>query len=305
MTVEIKTKNTLFTLRYDGSAFDGHSMDADLLANAIAGFSDSLKEADKLINGEQSDLKVNVVAFQDGCFGTVFEIMQSGVNAKDVLEIMGYAAGALTGTGIATGLLDYLRELRNKTIKSVTVANNKATLLLKDGSEIETDPDTAKLLSNNKVREGLNNVFFEPLKQEGADSVTIGSPADGNNAAEMEELITISKEDAELFRKPATVLSADKTQWEEEKDVKFTKIHLTGSSGWAIELPDGTKTAAKMSDDAFLQRCEQSEQKFSRDDTFVVKLKVTRTIQPSGGTKLNHEVLKVLRHRASADRKIL
>ena len=172
MTVEIKAKNTLFTLRYDGSAFDGHSMDADLLAEAISGFSESLKEADKLINGEQSDLKVSVVAFQDGCFGTVFEIMQSGVNAKDVLEIMGYSAGAVAGSGGVAGILDYLRELRSQTIKSVTVVNNKATLLLKDGSQIETDPDTAKLLSNKKVREGLNNVFFEPLNQEGADSLT-------------------------------------------------------------------------------------------------------------------------------------
>ncbi len=298
-------KNTKFTLRYDGDLYDNHSIDATDLANAIAGFSETLKEADKLINGESSDLQINVVAFKDGCFGTVFEVLQNvAVSPKDVLQIMGFVTGGVAASAATAGVIDYVKELRNKTIRGVDIRGSKATIKLKDDETIEVDPDTAKILTSKVVRDGLSNVFFEPLKRSGATSVTLGTPGKGN-AANIKSIHTFSQEEAQLFKAPSRVTSSEKTIWEEDKEVKFTHIHLTGANGWAMELPDGEEVGVKMRDEAFLHRCQQNEQKFSREDTFVVKLKVTRSILPQGGTRLSYEVLRVIRHRADAGRKFL
>ena len=216
------TKTTRITLRYDGEIFDGHSMDAIQIADAIKGLATSLIQADKLINGEESTLGVEVVAFQDGCFGTVLDILQSDVSVNDVLTTMGFLTGVLAGKDVAQGMLGYVKRMSGRKIADTVRTGGTTKLTFTDNSTMEMPSNVAMLITDKTVRRGLDSVLHKPLMLDGADSVTIGLTVDGKNAAEMKEQVVVTNEEHISFKAPVQTVQTKKDESEETFDVYFT-----------------------------------------------------------------------------------
>jgi hypothetical protein len=298
-------KTTRITLRYDGEAFKAHSMDAIQIADAIKGIATSLIQADKLLNGEQSDLKVHVVAFQDGCFGTVLDILQSDVSHIDVLKTMGFLVGSLASKDLVKGVLGYIKSMKGRPVAScIPSGNNLSTLTFADGSTIEMDADVAKLVTDKTIRKGLDLAFHQPLIQDGADSVSVGRTVEGENAASIDAEVVISEEDHITFKAPSQIIKSEKAVTELTMDVHFSKINFLGRNGWAVIFPSNEEQTVKMDDDSFFDRVNQNRQQFSSEMLFSVKFEVTTTLTQEKKMK-KYAVKKVIRHRTSHDKKII
>lgn len=299
------TESTRITLRYDGEAFNKHSMDAIQVADAIKGLAVSLIQADKLLNGEKSELKVEVIAFQDGCFGTVLDILQIDVNAINVLATMGFITGSAAVTGLTQGVMGYLKQLRGKKIYSTeNTVDNQVLLTLKDGETLTMPSEVAKLITDKTVRGGLDAVVHQPLVNDGADSVSIGLTVENENASAVVPQITVTAEENTDFKKPTRTIELIKETDEVTKDIRFAKINFKGKTGWSAVFPDGEEKAVKMNDDSFLDRASQNQEQFSSEMLFSVKLEVTKTSSQEKTTQA-YTVIKVLRHRAASENKIM
>jgi hypothetical protein len=298
------TQNTRLTLRFDGEAFNDHEMDAEQVANAIKGMAVSIKHADKLLNGEDSTLEVKVVAFQDGCFGTVLDIIQSSVPTTNALVTLGLLASAPAMQGTKEGVLKYLNLFKGRKTKEEEKTNNSVKFTLQDDAVVEVDKDIATLLTDKTIRKNLANVFHAPLTHDGVDSVTVGLTVDGENAAKAITQAVITQEEHSAFKAPAKINVVTKEVNEIIKDVYFTKINFDSKSGWAAKFPDGSTHSVRMDDKLFLSRAKQNEERFSSDMLFVVRFEHTCTTSLDESSE-RYVVKHVRRHRASSDNKLI
>jgi hypothetical protein len=298
-------KATKITLRYDGKNTDNHHMDAFKLADAVKGMASSIQQANKLINGEGSEVEVDVVVFQDGCFGTVFEISQSTVEIFDVLKVLGLIGTAVAADAGRKGILKLVELIGTNKIKSSEIIGEQTKIILSDETEILTDNESAVVVLDDSVRKGLSDVFYEPMASGEATSVSLGKPIEGENAEKMDVLFTITADVARKYQKPATLTKADKTTREVTKDIRFSRINFKAITGWSILLPDGEEvTGVKIKDTAFFDRVKADSEKFSSEQLFKCVLEEI-TSDNMGVKSVKYNVKQVLRHRAAAENKLV
>tara|TARA_R110002012_G_scaffold317836_1_gene534972 strand:+ start:376 stop:1293 length:918 start_codon:yes stop_codon:yes gene_type:complete len=297
-------QSTRLTLRFDGEAFSDHEMDAEQVANAIKGMAVSIKHADKLLNGDDSTLEVKVVAFQDGCFGTVLDIIQTTAPVKNSLVTLGLLAAVPATQGTKEGVLKYLNIFKGRKTKKEKKTKNKVKFTLQDDDTVEVDKDIALLLTDKTIRKNLANVFHAPLTHTGVDSVTVGLTVAGQNAAAAIPQVIVTQLEHSAYKAPAKINVVTKEIDEIFKDVYFTKINFNSKNGWAAKFPDGSTHNVRMDDAVFLSRAKQNEEKFSSDMLFVVKFEYTSST--SLGVSSDKYVVKhVKRHRTSSDKKLI
>jgi hypothetical protein len=298
------TQSTRLTLRFDGEAFKDHEMDAEQVADAIKGMARSIKHADKLLNGEDSHVDVKVVAFQDGCFGTVLDVIQTSVPVTNALVTLGLLASVPAAQGVKEGVLKYLSIFKNRKPKEEEKTNKTVKFTLEDDVVVEVNNDIALLLTDKTIRKNLANVFHEPLTHTGVDSVTVGLTVEGKNAAEAIPQAIVTQEEHTAFKAHSKMNVVTKEVKEVKKDVYFTKINFNGKSGWAAKFPDGSTHTVIMDDKIFLSRAKQNSEKFSSDMLFVVKFEHTQTTSLDESSE-RYVVKHVQRHRASIENKII
>jgi hypothetical protein len=299
-----EVKHTKLTVRYDGKMFDDHSMNAIELANAIKGMAESLIHANKVLNGENSELEVKVVAFQDGCFGTVLDILQTNLDSIDVLKVMGFTGSTAVVEGVRQGIIQHLENIKGRMVKTKSTQRAITKITLDDGTIFETEPKVAKLLTDNAFRKSIEDVFYSPLVHEDATSVTIGQPKDGGNAAEIEPLIQVRSDEKVSFKLPSNLVVKEETTEIVMKEVYFTKINFTQSTGWKAKFADGKEKSVTMSDEKFMARVRLAEENFTSNMLFVVKFEYTKTKSIKGSSE-KYVVKHVSRHRANSGDKII
>jgi hypothetical protein len=303
MTIE--KKSTKITLRYDGKNTENHHMDAFKLADAIKGMASSIQQANKLLNGEGSEVEVDVAIFQDGCFGTVFEILQSSVDAYDVLKVMGFIATGVTAAAVRGGILELVERVGTNKIKSSEVIGSQTKIILTNETEIMTENEYATVVLDESVRQGLSDVFYEPIASGEATSVSLGTPVENENAEKMDELFTITADIASKYQKPATLTKIERSRKDVTKDIRFSRINFKAVTGWSILLPDGEeKTSVTIKDIAFFDRVKADSEKFSSEQLFKCTLEEI-TSDNMGLKTVKYNVKQVMRHRASQENKLI
>jgi nitrogen regulatory protein PII len=298
------TQSTRLTLRFDGEAFIDHEMDAEQVANAIKGMAVSVKHADKLLNGEDSHVEVKVVAFQDGCFGTVLDIIQTSVPAKNALVLLGLLASVPAAQGTKEGVLKYINMFKNRKPKEEVKTNDTVKFTLQDDAVIEVNNDIALLLTDKIIRKNLADIFHDPLTHSGVDSVTVGLTVEGKNAAEAIPQAVVTQEEHTSFKAHNKINVVTKEVKDVVKNVYFTKINFNNKNGWAAKFPDGNTLNVRMDDKLFLSRAKQNGEKFSSDMLFVVKFEHTKTTSLDESSE-RYVVKHVQRHRASSENKLI
>jgi hypothetical protein len=172
------------TIKYDGPALAGKSMDVAHLAPALLALSDLVKDANRYANGDRAAAKIFVNAdIEQKCFEldvqfvlTIWEqakllIADDHVRtAKEIAEWL----GIIGGTGL--GLYQLIKWLRGKKVVSVTV------LRVKDGENIveirvEGEAETIQiaqavyeLYANTLTRQKALAVLA-PLREEGYETL--------------------------------------------------------------------------------------------------------------------------------------
>ena len=214
---------------------------------------------------------------------------------------MGLSAGTAAVAGTKSGVLKCIETFAGRKIESEANINDSSetTFILEDGSEVKVESNIAKLIKDKSIRDGLSNVFYEPLEQQGAESVTVGITNVNKNAAEIQEQVTISAQEREKFKSPRTLLAKVRAEEEITKEVYFTKINFNGPRGWKARFPDGLERTVRMDDKQFLTRVKQNEENFSSKMLFVVKFHYSHSSTIEKSTE-KYVAKNVLRQRTSS-----
>lgn len=295
MTAQQEVKR--FTVHYGaakGSDLDKHKMNAYDLGMSIVEFAKMVNRADDIINS-QSTLELEVTApAKKGSLVIEFALLIKSSGALEVMKYLGLsAASASIVGGSALGIVRKLKDKRILGIDSDT--NTDRAKILLDGEEIQADKHVARLVSDPVIRQAMNEIITQPLNAEDKPSFKI--------KVENQEVVSFKDEEVLDFTPlPKASLSSEKTE-SITTNVLLTQVNFGSSRGWRM-LYDGKEIAVRMDDASFMARVEDSEKSFTKGDMFEVALSiVSKTTARS--QKTEYIITRVIRHRASADRKIL
>jgi hypothetical protein len=291
-------KNTeTFNINFDSDSTKEHVMDAEDMASSVLNLSRAIKHAQIKIYGKGKDVAVGVKAHTPGSFGVDYQVLNHLVEATAILKIIGLVSVPTTLVG--GGLIDLIKKIKGRDINVVVHKKNNKTpsdVVLSDGETIQSDARVATLVADSKLRDLIEKAFFDPTKADPTTKIKISQDDKKINKVSNQQLV--------YFRKP--IVESDELFETEHLhiDTKFPAVNFDGKSGWAAIIK-GTKKSVVMDDESFLKQVQESQQNFSKNDTFSAKIK--KTTQKKTGKRKNVEytVTEVTRHRVSKDRKMV
>lgn len=295
MTAQQEVKR--FTVHYgaaEGSDLDKHKMNAYDLGMSIVEFAKMVNRADDIINSE-STLELEVTApAKEGSLVIEFALL---IKSSGALEVMKYLGLSVTSAAIVGGsAFGIARKLKDKRILGINTdtKTEQATILL-DGEEVTANKNVARLVADPVIRQAMNEIITQPLNSEEKPSFKI--------KVEDEEVISFKDEEVLDFTPlPKASLSSEKTE-NITTNVLLTQVNFDSNRGWKM-LYEGKEKSVRMDDASFMSRVADSEKSFTKGDMFEVALSiVSKTTARSERTE--YIITRVIRHRASADRKIL
>jgi len=290
-----------FGIKYDGDKENGplnHQIDARLLGTSMVSLCDLIEQSNKIINGESSEIHVDVRAHKEGSFELLLSVAQNMTNI-DVLDVIGLTKTAATGVTIGS-LFGVVKWLKGRKIVDTEYDEETDTysLVTKDDEKIECTEKVKKLISSNVVMKGVNDIVYAPLADDEITSVTF--------IQNDQPLETIDKSDKNVFQLSRSPIKSEKDTETFTSEVHITNVNFTKKTGWKMMLNDGEEVPITMNDAAFIERINLNKATFTKDDLFQVKYTKTQTRTDGvlvGNPKYSIE--QVIRHRAAKDRKIV
>ncbi|KKO44788.1 hypothetical protein WG68_13160 [Arsukibacterium ikkense] len=287
-----------FTISYDMPETEDHTIDAVVLGKSLISMAELIKESDKILNGEHSEVQIDVKANKEGSFAVEFVawLQEGGI---DVLKTIGITAASTTAAGAT--LFGIVKHLRSRKIQTSLIQTQngftKALLTLEDGTQMECDPRVKELLSSHSVRSKLATVIEQPAKNAEGAKIKVFS---GDND---EETFVIEQEDVPSFKAPTKRLFQETEVTNRAANVVFIQINNSSRNGWRALIRD-EEFAVKMDDEGFMERMNAKQDFPVKDEMFEVDLETTKKIY-DGKTSYSYRITEVKRHRTTQDRKIL
>lgn len=295
MTTQQEVKR--FSVHYGAakdSALDKHKMNAYNLGMLIVEFAKMVNRADDIIN-KTSTLELEVIApAKEGSLIVEFALLIKNSGALEVMKYLGIStASASVLGGSALGIAKKLKDKRILGINTDTKTNTSTILL--DGEMVTSDRTVASLVSDPVIRQAMNEIITQPLLSKNEPSFKI--------KVENEEVVSFKGEEVLDFTPlPKASLSSEITK-AITTNVLLTQVNFDSSRGWKMKY-DGKERSVRMDDASFMSRVKHSEKSFTKGDMFEVALSiVSKTTARS--QKTDYVITRVIRHRASTDRKIV
>lgn len=287
-----------FSISYDAESGDykNHEIDALVLSRSIQGVYDMVAEANALINkGAEVKLKVTAPA-KEGSVIIEYLLLASSPQALAVLKYLGFTSAS---AAIAGGsLVEVVRKLKNRRVVNVVIeADSEMAKIEVDGEIVECDKNVARLAVDKKVRDALHNVVQAPIAgREGAIFKVLDEQDDS--------VLEIGEEVAHDYSPlPRKSLESEEVT-KEAKTAYFVQVNFESNNGWRVKLADGTEHAVTLADEKFMDKVNQNQQTFSKEDLFEVVIE-TKAIYRQTRSTYNYTVLEVTKHFADKGRRLV
>lgn len=293
-----------FQLAYDGRSVADGTMDVRDLAPALAALGELLNRSNDLLNGESSAVTLRVVAgFDKGSFDVNLLLDQwirdpavatlptlGSLSAQQILDIV-------LGTydkakGVITGAAKIYKAAKGERPTETKQGINANTNILVFGSNntIITDPATARLYNDERVRDAITRAA-EPLLKDGVDNLKVKRSNRIVETLERPDVGQLSGSDLTTIARPE-MPNPSRDIW-----VRVVKPNFDGGR-WSFH--DGSaKFGAELEDKAFQARVNSREQGFFAGDTFLVRIRSEQHIDKKGNLTTRNVVEKVLDFRRS------
>lgn len=286
----MEKRSNKFSIFYTGERFDQHEMDAETLGDALSGLSKAIFEANKTLNGEQSPPPTIKVKdeLRKGSFG-IDIVFTDYEQLKNVLEYLGLiAAGTSVFVGSVIGLIKGIRG-RPFTIDIVQQedGSHTAQLHMKDGEVIECDEELAKLVGTPSVQQGLSDLIFAPLEQEGADTFEVYESVESDEA-----VVVIEREDAPAFKYRRKLIEDFKLTDTYKAEAEFTYAGKYKGTSWKAKL-DGVEHSVNITDTEFLEAVQAGDVNAFQNRLFKVDVTKTTKKRFNKAETVRYEITKV------------
>jgi len=283
-----------FNVVYDGPALAEHRMDVRDLAPALIEISDLFAAANKELNGDNAEVRIEVKAsFKAGSFGIELLFSQDFVtqlrdlftgpsssaisNASGIIGLVGMFGG---------GLFGLLKTLRGRKPLKILQQGDTAEIWITETESFEVDSRVIRLWRSRTVRTSLEKTL-SPLQKDGitdfgivhADQVVLEVHND-----ELPSFSALSPDDAEVVSDTVT-----------RKVLLLESVVFKDANKWRVH--DGKYPFhAALEDPDFLTKIDNGE-RFGKGDVLVVDLRQIQTIG-NGVLKTDYSIVKVHDHRA-------
>lgn len=289
---------TYLAYKIDGKAHENHEISIEQLIESLKGFSQSVQEAHKLLNGDDAEeLAINVVAFNEGSFKAIFQVVTNVKDQFDALSFLGFKESVQSNF---TNVIQGLRNINGREFEIQKNDDGTCTVTV-DNQQFTTSKEVAVSFKNLKIRNGLDKLLAAPLGAEGTDFVSL-SLYDATSKEvldDSETVVTLSEFVA--FQANPPNMNDDASTIVSQQIVSFTKINFAGPSGWTVKLGSGKKVAARMEDVAFLTKMSATNavdrQAFRSDDLFEVQIKHTKTSNKHSKKVSNSYIVETVLHQ--------
>ncbi|AFQ52229.1 hypothetical protein GEM_5845 [Burkholderia cepacia GG4] len=283
-----------FNVVYDGPALGEHRMDVRDLAPVLLAIADLFASANKELNGEHSEVRLEVRgSFKAGSFHAELIFVQSlasqirdlfaGPNASafsNALAIL--AALGIVGGG---GLIGLIRTLRGRQPHRTERDGTNVKIWTSEQECFVVDEPIVRLYRNRAVRVSLQKVL-SPLERDGIDSFGIVRDDIVELSIERDELGTFASSDD-----PGEVV----TDTIARKMLTLESVVFKDGNKWRVH--DGTSAFyASLDDEQFIAKVDAGE-RFGKGDVLVVDLRQTQIISAEG-LRNEYRIVKVREHRA-------
>jgi hypothetical protein len=286
-----------FKVLYDGPALLSHEMNVKDLAPALLAIGELLEDSNKILNGEKAKIAVNIKATDPGSVVITLSAVQNLVtqavslfssneadalvNAIDILKLLGFASVG------GYGVLGLLKWLKNRKIKSIIkLDTGDFQVEAEDGELRMSSNKEIKLFSFLSVRKSIEAVFT-PLDRIGIEKVSF---------IQEDVVNSVTKEERNYLCAP--IIDQELID-ESEIEQSLQIVNISFQAGGKWRFGDGNATFfAEITDKEFLDKVEQNEMAFAKDDLLKVRLKRKQFIS-EGSIKTDYIVIKVLDHRSA------
>ncbi|MDY0250735.1 MAG: hypothetical protein RBR45_11880 [Pseudomonas sp.] len=294
-----KAVEHVFTLSYDGDSTKDHTMSADILGQSLISMASLITQADKLLNGEEAQPKVDVKANKEGSFEVEFVAWLSS-GGIDVLKTIGISS--MSATAFGASLLATLKRLSNRKVAHIVINHDdpsKSYIELEDNERVACTTEIAKLVQSHVVRTEVDNIFRKPILKDLTAVVKIGSDM------EEDKVQIITHDDAVLLKAPPKKSLQEETISTEIKNVFFVQVNLEGRNGWKIKIQESKEFSVKMDDTNFIDRINLKKDFPVKGELFEVELE-TAILRADNKESTSYRITEVRRHRTTdRDKKIL
>ena len=286
-----------FTVAYDGPALRDHSMDVRALAPALMGFGQLIDAANSVINKDAAQTKIHVKALEAGSFQISFEVVQSFyeqvVNlfsgpqasaASNLLGILGFSVkDGIVVAGV--GVIYLIKRLRGRNPDHVHDLGNDMVRIQIEDETYDIPLNTLRVLQSVPVRDALQKVIEEPLKQDGIDTFEVREQG--------RTVLSIDRQEAAWFSKPSL---PEQILVDDHRRGAFSILSLAFKEDNKWRLHDGANTiSATIADEDFIRRVDSNEVSFSKGDVLICDVHLIQK-RTETGLKTEYTVEKVLDH---------
>lgn len=289
-----------FELVFDGEAIEDGRIDATELAGALMAAAALVQAANRTLNGERVQARVNVVAgSKPASFPVRLEVLQgtwetikqltSGSDlktAETLVKLLGFSSLSILGS--AKGLVALLKWLRGRRPDSIEQQGDTARVTIGPNS-LMVFADTINLMQDDRTRVAIEKLV-RPLSTEGISKILV---RDGETVVE-----EITDTDLSSFAAPpiGAIDNPVEPELTSTRIAAFEVVKLWLKEGdhrkWI--LSDGSNHySVTIEDTEFLANVQRGEVRFGSGDVLKVRLR-SETARERSGLRTEHFVEKVL-----------
>lgn len=258
---------------FEGPAVQTGLIDARLLGESLAGYSEVFTRANAIVNGEASDAVVLVESeFKPGSFVAGLQFVQ---NVRETLITAHHfldAAGLTALIGFAwknrevlkDSLIDVYKWLKGgKPERAVQVGDNKTEITLGQNKKTVSNV-VLNMYGDSAIRMALGRLT-SPLRQAAIDRIVTKQGGEEQNA--------IEKSEAEYFEPEPLKLEAESSPMEGHRETVLivSKVSFVEGTTWNF-IEKGATVVAKIEDEEFWNRVHQHTVTFGEGDSLRVLL---------------------------------